>query len=66
MKLKKTVSSLVLSAAILGSGATAAFAATQYVGGGNMELWNWWWFSLVKLLPRKQSSQIFSNRTILL
>ncbi|MEM5635430.1 hypothetical protein AAHB65_00930 [Bacillus toyonensis] len=65
MKLKKTVSSLVLSAAILGSGATAAFAATQYVGG-NMELWNWWWFSLVKLLPRKQSSQIFSNRTILL
>ncbi|MEM5641013.1 hypothetical protein AAHB52_00645 [Bacillus toyonensis] len=65
MKLKKTVSSLVLSAAILGSGATAAFAATQNVGG-NMELWNRWWFSLVKLLPRKQSSQIFSNRTILL
>lgn len=33
LKLKKTVSSLVLSAAILGSGATAAFAATEYVGG---------------------------------
>lgn len=38
LKLKKTVSSLVLSAAILGSGATAAFAATEYVGGGT---WNY-------------------------
>lgn len=36
MKLKKVVTSLVLSGAILGSGITA-FASTDYVGGGKWD-----------------------------
>jgi lactococcin 972 family bacteriocin len=38
MKLKKTITSLVLIGGLLGSGATAAFAAISYPGGG---VWNY-------------------------
>lgn len=37
MKFKKGLTSLVLCGALLGSGVTAAFASTAYVGGGKWD-----------------------------